>query len=558
MKRSSRSPAVEPNGFSQADEGDLEGKGPDVRHLLGRGMARSLPWMLVLALLGAAVGAGVGLLQPNRYVSNAMLSLRMGAREQLTSESLVDFDEPHRSAPPTMADELQMLSDVAIFERVARDLGPEVVMRPADPERNDGPLTSMPVHLVHRLQAIMIRSASSPGSETDEQELRLATKALKENTVVANEPGSSVILVSYTSTSPELARTIVEALTTAFIERHRERFSIESLLRESRDNLEAARKTRDDAAKAYVEQVSQSGITGLETQVPRVETELSLLQNKLFEARVRREEIVQLKSLLADRLQGIPAVIEDRRPSVMIPNEEYETQLALKRLLLAQKQEMLINERPGEEMRRREKEFDNQIAKLDQKLKETPKAVAQGTEMQENLGHSAMETRIVDLEVEDEALAVRVGLLESELETEKIRMGVLQKQLLSATMMRKDLAATRDVEQDRYAHLLNSLSVLEALNKLDVNEEANLRVLQAPTLELEKVGPRRASLLLKGMLAGIVAALAFAFLRERFERRLRYPETFEHTRGVPVLGVIPQLSSLRGLQKHVQSGRRRA
>jgi capsular polysaccharide biosynthesis protein len=451
-----------------------------------------------------------------------------------------------------------MLSDVAIFERVARDLGPEVVLRPADPERDDGPLTSLPVRLVHRLQGFVIRSTSSPGSETDEDELRLATKALKQNTTVVNEPGSGVILVSYTATSPESARMIVEALTTAFIERHREQFSIESLLHESRDHLAAARQSRDDAAEAYVEQVIQSGIAGLETQVPRLETEISLLQSKLFEARVRREEIVQLKSSLSDRLQGIPAVILDRRPSVLIPNEEYETLLALKRLLLAQKQEMLIQERPSEEMRRREKEFDNQIAKLDQELKGTPKAVAQGAEMQENLGHSAMETRIVDLEVEDQGLAVRIGLLESKLDTEKSRMSVLQKQLLNATMTRTDLAAARDVEEGRHAHLLNRLSVLEALDKLDVNEEANLRVLQAPTLEREKVGPRRASLLLKGLLAGMLAAFAFAVLRQRFERRLRHPETCEHVRGVPVLGVVPPLSSLRRLEKLVRSARRRA
>jgi hypothetical protein len=72
---------------------------------------------------------------------------------------------------------------------------------------------------------------------------------------------------------------IVEALTTAFIERHREQFSIESLLHESRDHLAAARQSRDDAAEAYVEQVIQSGIAGLETQVPRLETEISLLQS---------------------------------------------------------------------------------------------------------------------------------------------------------------------------------------------------------------------------------------------------------------------------------------
>lgn len=542
------------NEFTEAGEQDVGGTGPDLRLLFVRGLSRSLPWVILLIVVGAGVGIGIGLLQPNRYVSNAKLSLRMGAREQLTAESLINFDERQHAPPPTMVDELQMLSDVAIYEHVARELGPRVILQPADPERDDGPLTSLPVRLLHRLQGSVLRSMSVSSQRSDEDELRLATKTLRENTTVQNEPGSGVILVSHTSTSPELARGIVQALAAAFIERHRSQFSIQSLLEKSRGQLEKAKQSRDAAAKAYVDQVSQSGIAVLETQVPRLETELGALEVELFAARVRREEIGRLRASLTNRLQGIPAEVEIQRPSVMIPNEEYETQLALKRSLLTRKQEMLIQDRPSEETRRREKEFDNQIAKIDRKLQETPKTIVQGSEMQENLGHAAMESRILDLEVEDEALPVKLGLLESRLETKRTRLSELQKQLLTATMTRKDLASARDAEESRYAHMVDRLSVLEALEHIDANEEANLRVLQAATLEHEKIGPRRASLLLKGLLAGMVVAFALAILRQRFDRRLRYSDTFERARGVPVLGVVPHLSSLGRLRARTLAG----
>jgi uncharacterized protein involved in exopolysaccharide biosynthesis len=537
------------NGFAEADEQDRQGSGPDLRLLFTRGLARSLPWVLLLTLLGAAAGLGAGLLQPNRYSSTAKLSLRMGAREQLTSESLVEFEGRQGAPAPTMVDELQMLSDVAIFERVARSLGPHVVLQSADPGRDDGPLTPLPIRLLHRLQGYAFRRVAELGPVPDEDELRSATKFLSANTKVSPEPGSNVIIVSHISTSPENARTIVQALASAFIERHREQFSLQSLLEKSRLQLAEAKLGREAAAKAYIDQVSQSGIAVLETQVPRLETELSAIEGELFAARMRGEEIGRLLVSLSNRLAGIPAEVEIQRPTVMIPNEEYETQLALKRMLLAQKQEMLIQNRPSEEMRRREKEFDNQIAKIDQKLKETPKAVAQGSEMQENLGHSAMEARIVELEVEAEALPVKIELLESRLDAKKAGLGEIQKRLLAATMARTDLASARDAEESRYAHMVERLSVLEALESIDANEEANLRVLQAPTLELEKIGPRRQALLLKGLLAGVLAGLAFAILRERFERRLRHPDTFAHAHGVPVLAVVPHLSSLRRLEK---------
>ena len=540
------------NAFAESDEPDSEGGGPEQRLLFVRSLARSLPWMILLVVLGAAAGLAMGLLQPNRFASNAKLFLRMGAREQLTSESLIDFDERQHAPPPTMVDELQMLSDAAIFERVVRAVGVRVVTQAADPERDDGPLTSWPVHLMHRLQGYVLRHTAKQGSDSGEDELRVATRILSENTVVTNEPRSSVILISNTSSTPETARGIVQALASAFIQRHREQYSIENLLEKSRKALEESRLTRDRAAKAYVEQVSQSGIVVLESQVPRLETELSSLEAEVFAAGVRREELSRVRKSLSNRLQGIPVEVEIQRPAVMIPNEDYETQLALKRMLLAQKQEMLIQSRPSEETRRREKEFDNQIAKVDERLKATPKAIVQGSEMQENLGRTAMETRIVDVEVEDEALLVKLGLLETRVESKRARLGELQKQLLSATMTRKDLAAGREAEELRYAHLQERSSVLEGLE--NINSEVNLSVLQAPTLELEKTSPKRGGMLLKGLALGLSAAFAFAVLRQMLERRLCDPESFEHARGVPVLGVVPHLAALRRLRPRALAG----
>jgi capsular polysaccharide biosynthesis protein len=385
-------------------------------------------------------------------------------------------------------------------------------------------------------------------------ELRAATKVLREQSSVTNDPRSSVIQLSSTSSTPEMARRIVQSLANAFIQRHRDQYSIQGLIERSRAQLDEARLARDKAAQAYVDQVSQSGVAVLETQVPRLETELSSLESEVFAAQVRREEIGRTRLSLSNRLQGIPSEIEIQRPPVMIPNEDYETQLALKRLLLAQKQELVIQERPSEERQRREKEFENQIAKLDERLKATPKITVQGSDMQQNLGRAAMEARIVDAEIEDEALLVKLGLLETRVEAKRARWSERQKELLTATMTRKDLATTRDAQELHYAQLLGRFSVLEGLETIDARTEANLSVFEAPTLELDKVGPQRGSLFLRGLLCGMFGAVCFAFLRAQFQRRLCDPESFEHARGVPVLGVVPRLPALRHMDRHARLG----
>jgi len=538
---------------SDYGEPEREAAYADLGQMLRRVFVPALPWMLGIVLLGALAGMGLGLSRANSFSSTAKLFLRIGAREQLNSESLVESDEQQRAPPPTMADELQLLSDAAIFERVAREIGPRVLTAPADPARDDGPATPVPVRLLHRLQGFLAQRVSDLQSDPDADELRAATRALREQSSVSNELHSSVILVSSTSSTPELARRIVQALANAFIQRHREQYSIQGLVERSRAQLDEARQMRDKAAQTYVDQVSQSGIAVLETQVPRLETELGSLEAEQFAAHVRREELDRVRTSLSNRLQGIPAEIEVQRPAVMIPNEDYETQLALKRLLLAQKQELLIQERPSEERQRREKEFEKQIAQLDERLKTTPKITLQGSDVQQNLGHAAMEARIVDVEIEDESLVVKLGLLEKRVAAKRTRWSELQTQLMTATMTRKDLAASRDAQELHYAQQLGRFSVLEGLENIDASTEANLRVLEAPTFEPDKVGPNRGALLLKGLLLGLLAAVTFAFVRAQFERRLCYPERFEHARGVPVLGVVPRLASLRRMTRSARA-----
>jgi uncharacterized protein involved in exopolysaccharide biosynthesis len=536
---------------------DRERSGPDMHDLFVRGVVRSLPWLCLFVALGVATGFVIGLIQPNTFVSTTKLMLRPGAREQITSESLVGLESEHLSSPLTMYDELQMLSDPAIFESVARQIGPNEILEPADPERDDGPRVSAPVHWVHYLQArcnSWLAARRDPAPEGDAERLRRAAKALREDTSILNEAGSNVIVITHTSTSPERARKVAQTLADAFIERHREQFSIQSLVEASRVKLEQAKQLRDAAANAYLEQVNKSGFAELDQQVPALTTEITALENELLQARIRQRGIAKQRAALSGRLEDVPAAdIEILAPAVMIPNEEYETQLMLKRSLLTQKANIPLENRTIEERRRLEQYYDQQIAAADQKLQQLPKAVAQNAELREheNAAHTTLSTRIEDLELEDQALVEKVELLDQRLTEKRALVADLRKQVLTATLRQKDLETAREAEDARYKQLLSRFSIFEALGNIDLHEQPNLRVLQAATLELDKVGPKRLTLLLKGLCAGLLVGLAFAVLRQRLDRRLSQPETFERTHGLPVLGVVPDVPALHRLPRTV-------
>lgn len=529
---------------------DGAGDGPDLRVLLVRGVKQSFGWVCLFVAVGAAVGLVVGLIQPNTYVSNTKLLLRVGVRELISSESLVNVERQPQESRPTMVDELQMLADVAVFERIARKIGPREILEPADPRRDDGPLTSWPVRMLHGLQARSVGS-TAPDHECEGSDcatcLRAATKVLMEQTTVTNEPGSNVVLVSHTSTSAEKAHAVTQAVASAFIERHREQFSTQPLVDKNRGKLDQVKAARDAATDAYFKHVDQCGFIDLETQGPALLTEINTLESELFTAQGRRAQISRQRSAMADRLTGVPSDIEVVRPAVMVPNEEYETQLTLKRTLLAQRQNVPFENHPKEEARRRVQEYDKQIAKVEETLQRTPQRVMQSSERREreSLGRSAMAVRIDEFEVEDAALGVKVELLQERLAQKAQRATELRR----CEQAHADLLSVRDAEEGRYQHLLQRFSVLQALGSDDGQEDTNLRVLQTPTMELEKVGPKRLSLLLKGLIGGLVVGLTFATLRQRFDQKVLHADMFARTSGMPVLGVVPDHPALQRLSR---------
>lgn len=530
-----------------------ERSGTEMHEVFVRGLVRSLPLVVLLTLIGATIGFAFGLFQANSYTSTTKLMLRPGAREAVTAESMIGLEGQHLAAPPTMFDEMQMLEDPAIFENVAQEIGPREILAPADPEAEDGPLVTAPIRWMHRLQSHVLswwseRSVDEPrdGAEL----LRLATKALRRNTSITNEPGSNVVVIAHTSTSPEKARTVAQAIADAFVQRHRAQFSIQSVVEASRNKLAHAKSVRDEAASAYLEHVNKNGLVELDPRVPALQKEIETLDSDLAAAKSGKLAIAKKRALLSGRLQDMPAEVEVPGSVLMEPNEEYETQLGLKRELLAQRAAIpSLENKTIPERQMIEQKINGEIAKVDQVLKTMPKAVAKNPALRENSARVGMSTRVEDLDIEEQELDVTIPSLDERLTDKRKELSDLRKTNLAAMLKQRDLQTVRDAEEARYKELLQRFSGLEELGNIDLHDDPNLRLLQPATFEPEKVAPNRLSLILKGLCGGLLAGLAFAVVRQRLERRLMQPETFERAHGLPVLGVVPDVASLHRLSK---------
>lgn len=443
----------------------------DLWELLVLGVARSRRWIAAATTAGVLIALGVGILTPNTYISESKLFLRIGRLEQISSEALVGPLEPLGDSGPTIQDELHMLRDRAIYERVAEDLGPSEVLRPADPSRYDNERTSMPKRVMHSVQSFLYRlgtvSSDAPGTV---EALRTATTLLHKGTILTTEPESNVITVRYASTSPSRARDTNKALLDAFIQRHSEQFSIDRYLEDNREKLNQAKERREQSSQEYFELLETCGFFDFETERPALISELEDQENELFTARSNlAEKTAQHKALLL-RIKGIPQFVNTVRERE--PNPKY----------------------------------------------------------------IEVRDEIASLEVDLAALEVRVDGLEAFVaskQDELLRMREAEKQ-------HAFLATVRESEEEQYRSLLERYTLLEDL--ASIHEEAtNLSVLQEPSFDEDKVGPKRGKMLAIGLLGGLLVGILIALLREILDSRLRYPQAIERVLGVRVLDVIPEV-----------------
>lgn len=235
------------------------------------GVARYWISILLLAGLGLMLGLYLAASKPNTYRSQAKLLLRLGERENITAEVIVGAG-PTQESQPTMQDEIHLLTNLDVYKRVVEDYpeGPIALMKPADPMRHDGDGSNIPLHvrLMHELQAYLIDGMNLEAGmlQLEESERVLAaTEVLRKDTTVFNETGSNVISVLHTSTSPEKAQDVCTRLVKAFMERHREQFSIDT-----EPMLETLAQERARAVKARAEMdrfVEESGLLDFDQQL---------------------------------------------------------------------------------------------------------------------------------------------------------------------------------------------------------------------------------------------------------------------------------------------------
>lgn len=536
----------------QDDADDPEqGSALDLKTLVVYGLCRSRLWVGLLALTGLVVGLLVAASKPNEYVSVGRLRLNVGKREAMTAETVAGLEDARRYFP-AMADELLLLDDPEIYRRAAQRIGLEKVLLPADPAEFDDEHTAAPVRYLHRLQSALMRYGrpESPCiAGPTETCVAAAADLLKGRTELVNEPGSNIIAVHHSSSTPERAQEFATVLLKCFVERHREVYSTQEYYEESREKLLGAYDEFEASEDAYAEHVKICGFLDLETQKGGILEDLSEIDGELHMRQALRDQFRAQVQALKTEAERMPREIERITPPVMGMNQEYQLyqsqrfELTLKRLQLENDNSLSIPERKASI-----ESVEQQVRAIDELLKTTPLLVEQVPEQIQksaNPEYFNLMLRIADLDAQEHGLGQAVQRYESYFQRKTEDLERARK----CDRVHSVLEMTIGDRRRTYDNIASKAAELETLAALDVEGESNLKLFQPALRPLGKEGPKRAKILLIGLAAGLAVGAAVAILRQLFDSRLRYPEALERDLGLAVWGVVPEARTLRRLPR---------
>ncbi|MCP3919094.1 MAG: hypothetical protein GY711_26425 [bacterium] len=513
----------------------------DLKQIVLYGAARSARLIAILTVIGACAGIFVAASMPNTFTSTMSMTLYSGVRERQNVESGVGIENDSKWGPG-MEDEVELLSDPAVYERVAKELGPAWVLEVPDPAGN-GSAT-----ILHRFQRILIAMrAESPDKLTADNPLavRKAGRRILANTRIAPVRRSAVLKIHHTAYSPERARKIAEALVSAFQDRHREQYQAEKHYHRQIRERDNAFESFKNAEKLYREHRADCGFIDLAKQKDTLFAALQRLDQELADGRARKVEIEAEAEALQKALTGMDELVV--LPANLIANPEFQEWQ--RRLFSLESDLVLLEGKTGAKVTldRERQSIERQIKSVRQRLESldafisTDPAAARRVPNQERL---RLVAKVTELHAE------HAGLIKS-LESDAASRRRTEEQLelaFQCETTHKVMELEVATEEGLYAKLTRKTKELEGLASLDEEGVSNLALTIPPNLPTSKAGPQRIKPLAAGLFGGLFLGLAVAILVQLSDRRLRYPDTLERDLGIRLLTVVDDVPALHPSQ----------
>ncbi len=463
-----------------------ENKGLDLKAFL-QVLSQQKKLILAIALATALLALIISLLMQPVYRASSTIKVE---RYAANPNVQILNAEVSRSDRDFFETQVQLIQTRTLANRVIDELG----------------LDKKPVK-----SGMFTRLKSFFGNTTEEKSDPQNTKDLEDifldNLTVKPISNSQLLLISYDSSSPQLASDISNSVAKTFVRQNLERrFDTASSYKAYvSNNIEVTRKSLEDAEKRLNDYARENNIV----------QDNDGQSSSSFTLKKQLEELVQAEKerIEAEAAYELFKQNPDSTPSVII-NDPYILSLKKAAGRLETQYQALRKKRTRSAIR-----MKNQIDNLKQQIATESESIK-----------SSFETRYKESIQKETMLRSQV---------EKLKAGAISVQSKSTKYNR--LLREVEINQLAYNKQLEQLMAVNVASNVGTN---NISIIDKATPPTKKFKPSLRTNLGLGALLGLLLGMGIAFLREFVDDSIKDSKLLEQVTGLPVLSQLPEMKNM--------------
>jgi len=341
---------------------------------------------------------------------------------------------------------------------------------------------------------------------------------------------SNVIAASFEAPDPELARAVLDRFIALYLDHHISVHRTEGSHSFFAGETEKLRARLERVETALRDLMNESGIASLDDQRETLSRHVSELELELAKTDAARAAAWARLDSLIGQVECLPVMRVSSETSG-IPGTAIEA--VRERLYRLQLEE--------QDLRARYRADSIPVQQLRQQIEEARNLLSREETTHREVTRELNSTRR-DLEL---ARCVERGNVASLDATRRALQGALvdARERLRAFNGRaveiERLERQRDLDEAKFREYSEKLEQARVDQALEERRISNIGIVQAATLPVKAVRPRKKVILALGLLFGLTGGVAAAFLGERMGRSFHTPEDLERRTGCPTLAAIP-------------------
>lgn len=364
------------------------------------------------------------------------------------------------------------------------------------------------------------------------------------------QTSANIYTISFVDQSPELAKRVVQAMLTIFVESNlgasrrdqdsAERFLTREINDYERRLVESERKLKDFKMR-NLDLLSEKG--SYYGQLKRAKNDLVRAQDQVALARSRRDEIQQQMDYLESRGPDLPdfrSWLDDSASEVTLPTTKMVQELKAKidEMLIRYTEmhpEVIAMQRSLERLQAQAaQERAAYIAEQSNNQTAIAKSLASNPLYQE------MRLRLADAEAELATQRTRVDVLQAKVETFQAAVDEVMQVESEEQQLNRDYSILKSNHQA----LLARIEKARLTREVDTNADTvRFRTLDPPKVPGRPAAPKRGMMASSVLGAGVAVGLGFAFLLSQLRPVFYDRRQLNEVVGVPVIGSINLVSS---------------